>query len=308
MNASAPNRVPAGVPTGGQFAASAKAEAAVTLSVIEEPAAASLGDCPDCGAPMIGHLRDGRYLPGSQCRECHHTAAPMVHDGYFDHDGSNTPVTYTLMEDASIRVTTEDGIEWATYRPEDGVYSDALSVFDLTPEQTSWAKAERDDPSEALGLICQEADLPDTIGLYEIMLDRDRVPTAHLLSKTPSDVVEHHETYLSPAIDRLASDYAAGVDRNDPDTWPTDADIALVERACNDAGYPSMQHLYAILIDRECLSSQDANALTADDVATDYEQRIAPAIDRLEDHLVEEYCAARNAALAADEARMMRGA
>lgn len=134
------NRQPRGLPIGGQFAASAKDEAEVTLSQARiDP----VGSCPDCDAPLPGRVgvdtHAGRtvdvFVPGSRCSACPHIVPPFVYESDPDDEGYFYEVTMeqdgTLVCDGFNDLGDHTGRLWA-YEPGHPLYDDEAKALHTT--------------------------------------------------------------------------------------------------------------------------------------------------------------------------------
>ncbi len=274
------------------------------ITGMDEPALVDyMGDCPDCGAPMGGVIGGNGdrpiRLPGSRCTNCPHTVASIEVETEPAYDEDGRTYVYALEDDATIRITDDDGDTVDLYRPGTAEWESNLTTFGVTAGNVNQALNIQSDPYSYTSKRAEEAGYAVMATAYDVILDRGNVPEDYLAgSQTSDDDIEaHYSMYLNRAIDKVAQNYAAMAPATAPtnvympgsNRAPRPSSMDELRRECEDAGAPSMFAVYQLLADREVLSDFTAKNLTAEEVWGDYENHIAPAIDSLEDRLLNDY-------------------
>lgn len=141
-----------------------------------------------------------------------------------------------------------------------GPFGDTYSSFDtgddedagdLTPKEKDAVKARGE------WAVSRAADVVSNVEYVAMNDPHKRAQVTRLLDPTPFTPEE--------------------IERNEADL--------NVQKACDDAGLSVMAGIIDALRDREALSDAKAKELTADDIERMYYQRVAKAIDELEDEL-----------------------
>lgn len=136
------------------------------------------------------------------------------------------------------------------------------------------------DPHAHFAAAGQEVGLPVMGEVYSILHDRETIPSDYLADRASAGKFESdYEKFIGPAIDELEHKY---VNVGDIEVGPGAAEWEHVDRTCREAGLESMSEFYDILANRGILTADAAKALTADDVAADYQAYVAPAIDKFQ--------------------------
>lgn len=283
---SSENRVPAGVPTGGQFAQSTRDEAGVGLGAAQEPRPGSLlAACPDCGEEMVGHIGDGHFLPGSQCDHCPYVTGDLSveTDSLYDTDGRT--YLYSLDTEGAIRVTDDDGDTVSLHTLDSADWEGVNPFRDVDRDLVERAASFNADPGAYLESESADEGLPIMGGVYQVLVDREEVPRATLLSASDEGETGWlYDSYIRDGMYALESRHRGGVSERDPAA--TDLDMHTLEATCQKAGLPVMAKFYRAVADGEGLSGQAARDFTPEEVKQDYYDLVAPRIDNLNIALV----------------------
>lgn len=184
------NRQPKGVPTGGQFAASAHAEAEVDLGARETPT----GTCPSCFAERPHPLSagGGDFLPGSVCPHCGHIEL----NSEVESDDGDWLVT--LDDQGTIRAIDEHGNAEEVLGIEDPEWDRYADLLDVDRDRVKAAleHANAEDEGDAGGLVLDDLD-PAQVDRLARVLGRD--------------VHRHHRAYPPGAFDY--DDFDGGYER-----------------------------------------------------------------------------------------------
>jgi hypothetical protein len=249
------------------------------VTAAEAPSFTAVGDCPDCGQPMLGYAGNGKFVPGAYCEHCHHT---VDHHEWEGEGIIGEPVSYSLTEYVYIRGTSF-GEPIRDIEPSDERWADMVREQGYDPVALMRANLAVTDAHLGLDRETARLDYAHLGEVYGILLNREHVP-AHVIiarSSIPEDLAADDEE-IERAIDELRDpihEYEYGEDYEfGPEDWKN------VEDACREADLPVMRGFYESMVNRDLLNK--GHVVNADTVLGDYERVVAPAIDRIENRLI----------------------
>jgi hypothetical protein len=180
-----PNRHPKGTPTGGQFAASAHAEADVDLDATGA-AETPTGTCPSCFAERPHPLAAGKmaYLPGSVCPNCGHIETDM------EVESDDGDWLVTLDDQGTIRAVDEHGNTEDVLDVDDPEWDRYADLLDVDRDRVKAALEHA--YAEAGAALADDLDT-DTGGL--VLADLDPARVDRLAKALGRSVHRHHRAY-----------------------------------------------------------------------------------------------------------------
>ena len=268
---------------------SVTSEADVDLTSTQADAAPApisvVGSCPDCGQPMLGHLGNNRFVPGASCSSCPHTA--MTFERETEPNEEDRVYLYEVQEDLLIRVTDEDGDTVDLIRPDEDshvVHWDReITGLGFDPAAFRRAHLAANDPHAYVEAVTEDGGYAHLGQFYSVVLDREQVPEHAVVARaTDPDALVEDDEAVEKAIDAVY--YAA--DRSiDEDAYAIDdARWAEIEADCEEAGLGVMRSFYESMANREILHKD--HVADAETVTNDYWNHVGPAVDRIEDRLL----------------------
>lgn len=137
---------------------------------------------------------------------------------------------------------------------------------------------------------CTEAGLPMMAGILRVVEDRGSVHPETLASLTDANVDRMYWDHIGPVVDQIED-----ATRSISDTTgkasasKVQSHIAAI---CDDAGLPAMTGILQVVSDRENATGRQLLSLTSDQITAMYEEFAGPAIDDLEQELLDSSCRA----------------
>ena len=259
-----------------------EAEVDLATAATDTPAFSAVGDCPDCGQPMLGHAGNGKFIPGASCEHCHHEVDFHTWEGT---GIIGEPVTYSLGYYAYI--TGESfGESIAPIEPSDDRWADMVREQGYDPDNLIAASQSWNDPHL---FVCEETarrSYGHLGGAYEVLLQREHVPLEAIIARASDrDALAEDDEDFERAIEEMRDpyhEYEYGEDYEfGPDDWKH------IETSCRESGLDVMRSFYESMVNREVLTK--GHVVNAATVHNDYERHVGPAIDRIENRLVAQH-------------------
>lgn len=151
------------------------------------------------------------------------------------------------------------------------------------------AVAARNVDYDMIDAVCTERGAHMLATAFDVIRDRETIPASRLVADMTGGLFwSHNDAFDVYGYDKIADHYAGSGPDSDDEVMD-DETFAHVKAACAEAGLGSMERVYGRLADNGLLAIRDAKSLDADAVEADYERFIAPAIDRVEQNMREDY-------------------
>lgn len=144
--------------------------------------------------------------------------------------------------------------------------------------------------------VCTEAGLPMMAGVLQVVTDRGYVYPETLDNLTASDVERLYSDHIGPAVDDVETAVETRRDGGSSASEPAQVRDHL-SAICEEAGLPVMVGFFDVVVDRGDATGQQLLTLTSSDVAAMYDGIVGPAIDHVDDDLIEGACRACGASL-----------
>lgn len=291
------SRVPAGIPTGGQFAAAGKTEADGGLlgATGASPTAAALEEID--AALRIEREAQKATMRAAEAalRQVFTHYAPEVaevhfiyrNEGYlafenaFDGDGEYLRDDFPQELHSAL---ASIGGAFRDYRLliDEPVFRSANTVF---PHTFMYEVPGPDPVGRHSRLISARAGWPVMSEAFSIIRDRENVLDETMLALTEEDVDAAAEDYFAPGLDAITGALQGGEDVERAAS--SEAGIRQhLQTIAAEAYLGSMGHILEAVYDRGEVSDRYFQELDAETVTQMYEDYIAPQVDKIEDRLL----------------------
>lgn len=290
------SRVPAGIPTGGQFTATAKTEAGGGL--LGTSSATALDELDTALRVEWEARKAAMRAAESALPQVLAQYAPEVADVHFVYRRDGYLAFETAFDENGERLRDELPQELdSALATIGGSFRDYQWLIDESVFRTSTYDYPTTFMYEAPGpdpigrhsrLISARAGWPVMSEAFSIVRDRENVPDETLLALAAADVEAAAEDYLGPGLDAIT-----GALQGDEDVeWAAGNEAGIREhlnRIAGEAYLGSMGPILEAVYDREMVSDEYFLQLDAETVTQMYDDYIAPKIDKIEDRLLHKW-------------------